>query len=86
VGAVKVLGSVKAYAPNHLVGYDDIRALMGVMAFEGDGKANGLITTTSDFPPRVNQDPIISPLLLSNRLQLVNGTDLPAWLNSHRKK
>ena len=34
VGCVKIIGSVKRYAAGNLVPYDDIRALLGVMAGE----------------------------------------------------
>jgi restriction endonuclease Mrr len=52
IGCVKIIGSVKRYAPGNLVGYDDIRALLGVLSGERDA-SKGIITTTSDFPPRV---------------------------------
>jgi restriction system protein len=78
IGCVKIIGSVKRYGPGHLVEYDDIRALQGVLL--GDQKASkGIITTTSDFPPRVNEDPYISPLI-PTRLELINGEALQKWL------
>src|SRR4029077_17458424 len=46
IGSVKVLGSVKAYAPDHLVPYDAVRALIGVVTGERD-TSKGIITTTS---------------------------------------
>jgi restriction system protein len=58
VGCVKIIGSVKRYSPGHLVSYDDIRALLGVLNGEHDA-SKGIITTTSDFPPRVNEDKFI---------------------------
>src|ERR1700674_2692916 len=36
VGCVKIIGSVKAYRPGHLVEYDDVRALLGVLSGERD--------------------------------------------------
>src|SRR4029079_3480356 len=31
IGSIKVIGSVKAYKPGHLVKHDDVRALLGVL-------------------------------------------------------
>jgi restriction system protein len=84
VGCIKLLGSVKAYAPGNLVGYDDIRALMGVLSGEPDA-SKGILSTTSDFPPNVLKDPIIAPFL-PTRLELMNGVQLRAWLNSLTNK
>lgn len=84
VGCVKLLGSVKAHKPGHLVGYDDIRALMGVVAGERDA-SKGILTTTSDFPPNVHKDPIIAPFM-PTRLELMNGEELRKWLTALAKK
>jgi restriction system protein len=78
VGAVRILGSVKAYKPGHLVEYDAVRSLIGVVA--GDRAASkGIISTTSDFPPKIMSDPIIAPHL-PTRLELMNGQQLQQWL------
>jgi restriction system protein len=78
-GCVKILGSVKAYKPDHLVEYDAVRALIGVVT--ADQKASkGIITTTSDFPPLMENDPSIAPFL-PTRLELVDGKSLQQWLN-----
>jgi restriction system protein len=70
---------VKAYGPDHLVEYDAVRALIGVVS--ADQKASkGIITTTSDFPPRIEKDPHIATFL-PTRLELVNGKRLQQWLN-----
>jgi restriction system protein len=84
VGCIKLLGSVKAYGPGNLVGYDDIRALLGVLSGE-PGASKGILSTTSDFPPNVRKDPIIAPFL-PTRLELMNGAQLRDWLNSLTKK
>jgi restriction system protein len=85
-GCVKVLGSVKAYAPGNLVPYDAVRALIGVLTGERDA-SKGIITTTSDFPPRILEDPFIAPFT-PYRLELVNGARLQKWLielaNAHK--
>jgi restriction system protein len=83
IGCVKIIGSVKRYAPGHLVGYDDIRALLGVLSGERD-TSKGIITTTSDFPTRVNEDPFIAPFL-PTRLELINGEVLQKWLRDLSK-
>jgi restriction system protein len=78
VGCVKVLGSVKAYKPGNLVPYSDVRELIGVLS--GDHAASkGIIATTSDFPPRLMDDPFIAPLV-PTRLELMNGHGLQRWL------
>lgn len=77
-GCVKIIGSVKAYAPGNTVSYDDVRALLGVMSGEQD-VSKGIVTTTSDFPPKIKDDPFIKPFL-PTRLELVNGTALQQWL------
>jgi restriction system protein len=69
---------VKRYAPDNLVEYDDIRALLGVLSGERDA-SKGIITTTSDFPPRVMEDPNISPFI-PTRLELMNREALLKWL------
>jgi restriction system protein len=79
VGCVRIIGSVKAYSPNRRVGHDDVRALAGVLL--GDQRASkGIVATTSDFAPRIESDPFLSPLI-PYRLELMNGTRLRAWLS-----
>lgn len=78
VGCVKIIGSVKAKKPGNLVGYDDVRALIGVLNGERDA-SKGIITTTSDFPPKIETDPFIAPLL-PTRLELMNHKKLLRWL------
>jgi restriction system protein len=84
VGSIKIIGSVKAYKPGNLVGYDDIRALLGVLSGERDA-SKGIITTTSDFPPKVKSDPFLAPFM-PTRLELMNGKQLHAWLSELSKK
>lgn len=78
IGCVKIIDSVKAYKPGNLVPYDSIRALLGVMSGEQD-VSKGIITTTSDFPPKIASDPYIAPFL-PTRLELMNGESLRRWL------
>lgn len=78
IGSIKIVGSVKAYKPGHLVRHDDVRALLGVMSAE-QNTSKGILTTTSDFAPKIVTDPLIKPFL-PTRLELVNGTTLQKWL------
>jgi restriction system protein len=78
IGTVKILGSVKAYGPGRLVRHDDVRALIGVLAMEPDS-SKGIITTTSDFAPRIYTDKQYAPLM-PTRLELINGQQLQDWL------
>jgi restriction system protein len=79
IGCVKIIGSVKAYGPKHLVPYDAVRSLLGVLSGERNA-SKGIITTTSDFPPNIKSDPFIGPFL-PTRLELVNGDALRKWLS-----
>jgi restriction system protein len=83
VGSIRVIDSVKAYRPPHLVGYDDVRALIGVL--HGDGASKGFLTTTSDFAPNMMKDPLITRWIPS-QLELVNGTMLLARLQELAQK
>jgi restriction system protein len=70
LGLIRVIDQVKAYRQGHLVTADDVRALIGVL--HGDGASKGFLTTTSDFAPKLRDDPLISPFIPS-RLDLING-------------
>jgi restriction system protein len=79
IGCVRIIDSVKVYKPGHLVRYDDVRALSGVLA--GDPQATkGILTTTSDFAPGIVTDPFLAPLI-PFRLELMNGPKLREWLS-----
>lgn len=84
IGTVKILGSVKAYGPGRLVRHDDVRALVGVLAMEPDS-SKGIITTTSDFAPKIYTNPKYAALM-PTRLELVNGKQLQEWLVRLAKK
>lgn len=79
-GSMKVIGSVKAYAPDRRVRQDDVRALLGVMSGE-QNVSKGIITTTGKFAPRIKLDPYIKPFL-PTRLELIDGDELRVWLSS----
>ena len=79
-GSVRFINQVKAYKPGHLVTAEEVRAL----GFEllSDRSANkGIVTTTSDFAPRIAQDPYIEPHM-PNRIELINGKELLQRLRS----
>lgn len=80
LGSIKIIGSVKAYKPSHNVAYDDVRSLLGVLSGERDA-SKGMIITTSDFPPRILEDPFIAPFT-PTRLELINGKQLNQWLGT----
>jgi len=82
IGFVRVIDQVKAYKQDHLVTADDVRALIGVL--QCDGASKGFLTTTSDFAPRLKDDPLIVPLIPS-RLELINGLKLMARLEELMK-
>jgi restriction system protein len=73
LGSVRIIDQVKAYKPGHLVTADNVRALVGVL--HGDGASKGFLTTTSDFAPKLQEDPLIVPFIPS-RIELINGTKL----------
>jgi restriction system protein len=83
-GAVKIIGSVKAYKPGHLVKHDDVRALLHVMNAERD-TSKAILTTTSGFAPRIKTDPFIAPYL-PTRLELMDGESLMEWLKELSSK
>lgn len=76
-GSIRIIDQVKAFSRGHLVGANDVRALLGVLQSDR-GATKGVVTTTSDFAPRIAVDPFIAPFLpfLPFRLELVNGGDL----------
>jgi len=77
-GCVRFIDQVKAYRPGHLVTAEEVRALGHVM--HADQRANkGVVTTTSDFAPKISDDPLIKPFL-PTRIELINGQELLARL------
>jgi restriction system protein len=80
VGSLRILGSVKAFAPGHLVTKEEVHALMGVVALDQNA-SKGVFTTTSDFAPRLLDDPRLAAAV-PYRLELMNGDALSKWLSS----
>ena len=78
VGSIKIVDQVKAYSPGHLVTANDVRALAGVISMEQD-VSKGVITTTSDFAPKVRDDALIKKFM-PYRLELRPRQELLPWL------
>jgi len=79
IGSIRIFDQVKAYKPGHVVTADEVRSMIGVIT----GAANvskGIITTTSVFAPRINQDEFIKPFI-PFRLELKPKDVLLVWLN-----
>lgn len=79
-GCVRLLDQMKAHSPEHLVDANDVRAMIGVLTGEQNA-SKGIVTTTSDFAPRIVEDPFIKPFI-PYRLELVNGVALVERLSS----
>ena len=84
VGSIKIVDQVKAYNPSHLVTANDVRALAGVISME-QNVSKGVITTTSDFAPKVRDDELIKSLI-PYRLELRPKKELLPWLQDIVKK
>ncbi|MEH2503422.1 hypothetical protein V1290_002233 [Bradyrhizobium sp. AZCC 1578] len=84
VGSIRILDSVKAYKPGHLVTKEEVHALMGVVAVDPNA-SKGILTTTSDFAPKLLDDPRLARTV-PHRIELMNGTKLRQWLNDIAKK
>jgi restriction system protein len=70
---VRIVDSVKAYKPGHLVTADEVRALWGVVNL--DRASKGVVSTTSSFAPRITSDPFLADLM-PHRLELIDGQSL----------
>jgi restriction system protein len=70
---VRIFDQAKRYSRGNLVPANDVRALMGSWAFSDATK--GVVTTTSDFAPRIGDDPYIQNAMAKG-LTLINGTTL----------
>lgn len=80
VGSIRILGSVKAYNPGHLIAKEEVHALMGVVALDPNA-SKGLFATTSDFAPMLLGDPRLAASV-PHRIELMNGQRLQQWLIS----
>ncbi len=80
IGSVRILGSVKAYSPGHIVTKEELHALAGVVNLD-TAASKGIITTTSDFAPLLLNDPYLAKSI-PYRIELMNGERLRKWLSS----
>lgn len=77
-GSIRFFEQVKAYRPGHLVTADDVWTMIGVL----DGERNvskGIVTTTSDFAPGIEQDERFKRYI-PYRLELKPKDRLIEWL------
>ncbi len=74
VGSMRILGSMKAYKPDHLVTREHVHEMLGVVTAD-QAASKGIIATTSDFAPRILDDPGLSRSV-PYRLELMNGIEL----------
>jgi restriction system protein len=77
VGSMRMLGSMKAYAPDRVVGRDHVHEVLGVV--ETERATKGMIVTTSDFAPQLLDAPGLAAAI-PDRLELMNGVQLQGWL------
>lgn len=84
VGSIRIYDQVKAYRPGHLVTADEVRSLGGVL-LGNPNVTKGVVTTTSEFAPRLMDDPGLAALI-PYRLELKPGTVLLPWLNAMSEK
>jgi restriction system protein len=82
-GRVRFIDQVKAYKPGHLVTAEEVRAL-GFVLTSDQNATKGFVTTTSDFAPRIGEDPLIKSHM-PYRIELVNGTELVKRLSELAK-
>ncbi|MBI3570275.1 MAG: restriction endonuclease [Gammaproteobacteria bacterium] len=80
VGSIRIFDQMKAYKPGHLVTADEVRAMLGVIT-GADNVSKGVVTTTSNFAPRLADDPYIKKYL-PYRLELKPRDALLSWLES----
>jgi restriction system protein len=78
VGSIRIFDQVKAYAPGRVVTAEEVRALLGVITGAGN-VSKGVITTTSQFAPRVATDEYLAPFI-PFRLELKPRDVLLPWL------
>lgn len=76
IGSIRIFDQVKAFAPNHKVTANDVRALLGVLTVQTN-VSKGIITTTSGFAPGIFEE---AEKFMPYRLELKDGPALKKWL------
>lgn len=84
IGSIRIFDQVKAYKPGNLVTANDVRAMAGIMS-GANNVSKGVITTTSDFAPRITEDEYIKPFL-QHRIELRPRGVLLPWLKELQDK
>ena len=72
IGSIRIFDQVKAYAPGNLVTANDVRVMAGILSGAGN-VSKGVITTTSDFAPKIKEDEYIKPFTSVPTLNLINS-------------
>jgi restriction system protein len=75
VGRIRIVDQAKRFDHGTPVTANDVRAL-GFVALADGKRTKGVVTTTSTFAPKINQDRYLGPLLRAGRIELINGTSL----------
>jgi restriction system protein len=78
IGTIRIFDQVKAYKPPHLVSADEVRSMLGVITGH-QNVSKGIITTTSEFAPKVTDDPAVAAYI-PYRLELKPRDNLLTWL------
>lgn len=81
--SVRIIDQVKAQRPGRLVTADDVRSVYGVLTADV-GASKAVISTTSDFAPRLQEDRLLAPLF-PHRIELRPKGVLLPWLSALRK-
>lgn len=76
--SIRLFDQGKAYSPGHVVTAEEAEAMLGVITSQGN-VSKGIITTTSEFAPRLMDDPDIKRYI-PYRLDLKAKDDLQKWL------
>ncbi len=71
IGSVRFIESVKRYTPGHFVKASDVKELGHVLQADR-GASKGIVSTTWEFAPKIEEDPFIKPYL-PDRIELLNG-------------
>lgn len=84
IGSVRFFDQVKAYKPGHLVTAEEVRAMVGTVT-AAHNVSKGVVTTTSEFAPRIVTDDFVRNMI-PYRLELKAKGDLLAWLDELGQK
>ena len=77
-GSIRILAQVKAYKPDRVVTAEEVLAMLGTITTEGN-VSKGIITTTSEFAPRLMDNHNIKREI-PHRIELMAKEDLLKWL------